>query len=59
MSEQKDNKVRCLICKKEIKADNFAEHAIDKHEDDVLNLLSEDDIIKGLSEWVETNDSAF
>lgn len=40
-------------------ADNFAEHAIDKHEDAVLNLLSDDDIIKGLSEWVEKTDKLF
>ena len=59
MNKQQDDKVRCLICKKEMKADNFAEHAIDKHEDDVLNLLRDDDIIKGLSEWVETTDKLF
>lgn len=48
-----EDKVKCIICKKEMNADVFAEHAVNNHEDEVLNLLSDDDIIEGLSEWVE------
>jgi hypothetical protein len=48
-----DDKVKCSLCKKEMNADDFAEHAINMHEDEVLDLLSDDDIIKGLSDWIE------
>ena len=40
------------ICKKEMNTDDFAEHAINMHEDEVLDLLSDDDIIEGLSDRI-------
>ena len=38
-------KVKCSICNIIMNADDFAEHAVDMHEDDVLDLISDDDII--------------
>ena len=52
-TESEDDMVRCLLCKIVMNAEDFAEHAVNIHEDDVLNLISDDDIIDGLSEWVE------
>lgn len=49
----KEDKVKCLICKKEMLADDFAEHAINMHEDKVFELISDDTIIEELSEWIE------
>jgi len=48
-----DDKVKCMICKKEMFADDFAEHAVNMHPDDVFDLLSDDEIIEGLSDWVD------
>jgi len=49
-----EDKVKCDVCQKEIKAKHFALHAVLRHEDEVISLLTEDDIIEGLSEWVES-----
>lgn len=49
----KEDKVKCLICKKEIFADDFAEHAITMHENKVFELISDDVIIEELSEWID------
>jgi len=46
------DKVKCLICKKEMLADKFAEHAINMHDAEVMDLISDDTIIERLSEWI-------
>ena len=48
----KEDKVKCLICKKEMLADKFAEHAINMHDAEVMDLISDDTIIERLSEWI-------
>ena len=57
-SEPSDDyeKVKCFICNIIINADDFVEHALNMHEDDVIDLISDNDIIEGLSEYVEKGD---
>ncbi len=45
--------VRCIICKTDMNVDDFAEHAVGMHLDDVLDLIDDDEIIECLSEYIQ------
>ncbi len=45
--------VRCIICKTDMDVDDFVEHVVGMHLDDVLDLIDDDEIIESLSEYTQ------